>query len=164
MTYDDYIANYLRDAQGRIAELSVEMNELEDQGSYQYRKLVRSRSEIAAFMSILYEGKWLIDGGYNHIQVGEGMTWTEREIIEEIEYLRYLHKMNELPYITFTAHYPRIASIINGGGAGSGVAAVPVGTYGQLMGFDGGGGPEAQDISPWAGYIDGESINTYFSR
>jgi hypothetical protein len=164
MTIDEYIANYLRDAQGRIAQLSVEMNQLEDQGSYQYRTLYRSRLELAVFMDLLYEGKWLVKDGYNHMQIGENLTWTEREVIQEIEHLRYYNKMNELPYITFTAHYPKIASIISGGGAGSGSAAVPVGAFGQLMGFNSAGGPEAQDISAWAGHITGESINAYFSR
>jgi len=60
MTLSDHISNYLRDAQYRIAELSIEMNELEDQGSYQYQKLYRSRLELALLMDILYEGKWLI--------------------------------------------------------------------------------------------------------
>ena len=163
MTLDEYIANYLRDAQGRIAEISVEMSELEDQGSYQYRKLYRSRLALSTFMDLLYEGKWLIKDGYNHMQIGETLTWTEREVIEEIEHLRYYNKMNELPYITFTAHYPKIASVISGGGSGSG-SSLPAGNYGQLMGFDGSRRPEAQTISPWAGHLDGETITAYFSR
>jgi hypothetical protein len=164
MTLDDYIANYLRDAQGKIALLSVEMNELEDQGSYQYRELYRSRLELSLFMSILYEGKWLIQDGYNHMKIGESTTWTEREVISEIEWLRYHHHMNEMPYITFTAHYPRIASTINGGGGAGSVPLFPTGAYGKLMGFTAAGEAEPQDISPWAGHIDGESISTYFSR
>lgn len=163
MTLDQYIADYLRDAQYRIAELSVEMNELEDQGSYQYRKLYRSRLELSTFMDLLYEGKWLVQDGYNHLQVGEDMTWKEREVIEEIEHLRYYNKMNEMPLITFTAHYPKIASIISGGGSGSG-DSLPAGNPGQFMGFDNTGAPEAQTISAWGGHIDGESITAYFSR
>ncbi len=161
MTIDDYIANFLRDGQYRIAVLSVEMNELEDQGSYQYKKLDRSRKDIANFMAILYEGKWLVQSAYNHMQIGAELTWTEREVTEEIEYLRYYNKMNEVPYITFTGHYPKIASIINGGGSGSG-DSLPVGTFGQLMGFGGSGIAEAQTIDEYGGHIDGESITSYF--
>lgn len=162
MTLDDYIANFLRDGQYRIAELSVEMNELEDQGSYQYVKLARSRKDIANFMAILYEGKWLVQSAYNHMQIGADLTWTEREVIEEIEHLRYYNKMNEMPYINFTAHYPKIASIISGGGTGSG-DSLPVGSYGQLMGFNPSGIAEAQTIDEYGGHIDGESITSYFS-
>lgn len=162
MTLNDHIANYLRDAQYRIGELSVEMNEIEDQGSYQYRELYRSRLELAVFMDLLYEGKWLIQDGYTHLQVGEDLTWTEREVIEEIQYLRYHNQMNEIPYITFTGHYPKIVSIINGGGSGSD-GSLPAGQFGQFMGFNGSGQPEAQSFDPWGGHIDGESINAYFS-
>jgi hypothetical protein len=165
MTVDDYIANYLRDAQYKIALLSVDMNKLEDQGSYSYNKLFKARLELATFMRVLYEGKWLVSGGYNHLQIGETSTdviWTERQVIEEIEYLRYTHGMNEVPYITFTAHYPKIASSINGGGSGSG-GSLPAGQYGQLIGYDGGGNPEAQSIDSWGGHQDNETINTYFS-
>jgi hypothetical protein len=167
MTLNDHIANFLRDAQYKIAEISVKMNEIEDQGSYQYRELHKSRRDLTRFMNSLYEGKWLIQSGYNHMQIGEpgeGKTWTEREVIEEIQHLRYYNKMNEVPYITFTARYPKIVSIINGGGPGSGnVGNLPSGVFGQLMGFNGAGQPEPQTISPWGGHIDGESITAYFS-
>jgi len=164
MTLDDQIANFLRDAQYKIAEISVKMNEIEDQGSYQYRELHKSRRDLTRFMNSLYEGKWLIQSGYTHMQIGEDLTWTEREVIEEIEHLRYYNHMNEMPYITFTARYPKIVSIINGGGTGSGTSGdLPSGIFGQLMGFNGAGQPEAQTISPWGGHIDGESITAYFS-
>jgi hypothetical protein len=163
MTLDDYIANFLRDAQYKIAVLSVEMNEIADQGSYQYKTLYKSREYISGFMAILYEGKWLINSGYNHMQVGEEeMTWTEREIKEEIDYLRYYYSMNEVPYVTFTAHYPKIVSIINGGGSGSGTS-LPAGQYGQLMGFSQSGVAQAEDIDEWAGHLDGETITSYFN-
>jgi hypothetical protein len=163
MTLDDHISNFLRDAQYRIGELSVEMNEIEDQGSYQYRKLNKSRKDIARFMDQLYEGKWLIQTGYNHLQVGDDLTWKEREVIEEIQYLRYYNHMNEIPYVTFTGHYPKIVSIINGGGSGS-VGSLPAGKFGQFMGFNGSDQPEAQDFDQWGGHIDGETINNYFSN
>lgn len=162
MTVDDHVANFLRDAQFRIAEISVEINGLEDKGSYQYTKLNESRLQLSLFMSMLYEGKWLITGSYNHVQIGEGQTWTEYELISEIQYLRHYNKMNVVPYITFTPHYPKIAGLINGGGSGS-VSSLPAGNFGQLMGFNGNGDPEAQDIDEWAGHRTGETITAYFS-
>lgn len=63
MTLGEYISDYLRDAQNRISELSVEMNTIEDQGSYKYEELSKSRMEMALFMDILYQGKWLVRKG-----------------------------------------------------------------------------------------------------
>lgn len=162
MTTDGHISNFLRDAQYRIAKISIEMNEIEDKGSYQYDALNHSRAELSVFMSILYEGKYLIDGGYNHLQIGTGKTWTDRELISEIEYLRYYHKMNEVPYITFTQHYPKIIAALSGGGSGSS-GSLPSGNLGQLMGFDANGTPTPIDYDVWGGHRDGESINSYFS-
>ena len=164
MTIDDYIGNFLRDAQYRIGVISVEMNELEDEGSYQYKELDKSRLALGAFMDILYEGKWLVQDGYNHLQIGSsGQTWSEYDLMSEIDYLRYNHAMNEVPAITFTGHYPTIASIISGGGASSAISSLPAGQYGQLMGFDGNEVPEAQDIDRYGGHRDNETITDYFS-
>lgn len=244
MTLNEYIANYLRDAQAKIAELSVEMNELEDQGSYQYQKLYRSRLELALFMDILYEGKWLVEkekltvtgitkanpaivtvsnignlsngdivkiqsvkgmtqvndvkfmvrnidgntfelyneagtatinstsygtytsGGeavvswYNHLQVGT--TWTEKDIISEIEYLRYHHHIDEAPGITFTGHYLKIVSTISGGGTGSGTG-LPAGQFGQIVYYNTSNIAEAIYPSDWGGQLPSETITQYFS-
>lgn len=252
MTLNDYIANYLRDAQYKIAELSVEMDTLQDQGSYQYEKLYRSRLELAMFMDILYEGKWLIRKGvlvptgvsnasickitvasigalaegdivyfnnlqgmtqlngnkykvknifqqvsagtytfelydintsapidssaygtwtsgtgniviswYNHLDVGT--TWTEWEVIAEIEHLRYYHHLNEAPGINFTGHYLKIASTISGGGTGSG-GTLPAGTIGQLVTYNSSGDPISQTYDVWAGMDVGQTIASYFTR
>lgn len=164
MTLDDYIANYLRDAQGRIAELSVEMALYKDKGSYDYLSLYRSRLELAEFMDILYEGNWLIKDGYTHLQVGEPRPdggWSPNEVISEIEYLRYIHGVDEAPYINFTAHYPKIVSTIVGGGTGS-AASLPAGVRGQFIGYNISNEPIALDFDPWGGHRDSESINQYF--
>ncbi len=247
MTLSDHISNYLRDAQYRIAELSIEMNELEDQGSYQYQKLYRSRLELALLMDILYEGKWLIQkkkltitavtkatpavvtlsdigtlsnndvieiknvrgmtelngnkytvrnisgntfelydeagttainssaygtytsGGdlivswYNHLQLGSSSTWTENDVISEIQYLRYHHHIDEAPGITFTGHYLKIASTISGGGTGSGTG-LPAGQYGQFIWYNASNTAEAVTLSEWGGQLPSETITQYFSN
>lgn len=168
MTIHDYINDFLRDAQYRVATLSVEIDQIGDDGSYQYRELFQKRLELTTFMDIVYEGKWYItNGGYNHIQYTttsdtEDM-WTEREVIQEIEHLRYYTEMNEVPFVNFTAHYPQIVNLIGSGGSGSGSTSLPAGQFRQFMGFNATGYPEAQDIDEWGGHIDGESITSYFS-
>ena len=170
MTIDEHIGNFLRDAQYRIAQLSVEMDKLGDDGSYQYRDMYSKRLQLSVFMSILYEGNWrIIEPGFNHIQFevsasGALETWTEREMLAEIDYLRYYTNMNEVPYITFTGHYPLIqaSSSSESGGSGSG-ESLPQGLYQQMIIYNLSNVPIAVDIDPYAGPLDGESINTYSS-
>ena len=166
MTINEYIDSFLRDAQYRIATLSVEIDSLEDKGSYQYRELFNKRLELSTFMDIVYEGKWYIIDGYNHIQYTESAdqeeTWTEKEVIQEIEYLRYYTEMNEVPFITFTAHYPQIVNSIGSGGSGSGTD-FPAGLPGQTIFYNASSEPYADWIDPYGGMYTGESINSYFS-
>lgn len=167
MTIAEYINNFLRDAQYRIGVLSSEIDALEDDGSYRYRLKSRQRLELGTFMDIVYEGKWYItNAGYNHIQyttaMGEKVLWTEKEVIQEIEHLRYYTEMNEVPFITFTAHYPQIVNFIGGGGSGSGTG-LPAGTYGQVIFYNALGVAYADDIDEYGGMYTNESINSYFS-
>lgn len=246
MTLSQYISDFLRDAQNKVAEISVEMNALEDQGSYQYQKLHRSRLELALFMERLYEGKWYIRKGlltitavskanpcvitvsdigtlaegdiiyinnvkgmtqlngnkysikniyqntfelynetgttkidstgyntytsggkvtigwYNHLQIGATSTWTENEVISEIEHLRYYHNINTAPGLSFTGHYLKIASTIVGGGSGSG-SSLPAGQYGQLIYYNASNEPQAIAYSDWGGHINTETISDYFT-
>lgn len=161
MTLNEHILNFLRDAQYRIAKLSVEIDSLEDEGSYKYEELFAQRLSISTFMEVVYEGQWAITDGYNHLQTS---TWTDREILQEIEHIRYYTKMSEVPFINFTAHYPKISSTIvqSGGGETPGNAAnIPIGTSGQFLRYNASGLLYADTIDPWAGYND-ESITNYF--
>ena len=166
---DTYINDFLRDAQYRVGVLSKEIDELEDDGSTQYQLKYRQRMELIAFMDIVYEGKWYImDNGYNHIQylgtaAGQKETWTEKEVIQEIEHLRYYTEMNEVPFITFTAHYPQIVNLIGSGGSGSAPGyQVPAGIFGQVIFYNLSGVPYADFIDVYAGY-NGETITSYFT-
>jgi hypothetical protein len=163
MDINTTISNFLRDGQYRIAELSVKMDNIVDKGSYQYRECFKSRLDIIMLMRILYEGKWYIQDGYNHIQFGDtDDTWTENDLAQEIEYIRYYTNMNEMPYITFTAHYPQIASTIGGSGQ-VGSAAFPSGNPGDTIFYNSESQPYADSIDPYGGADDNETIEQYFS-
>jgi hypothetical protein len=155
MTIAEYIDDFLRDAQYRIGELSSEIDDVEDNGSTQYRELYEKRMQLITFMDIVYEGKWYIVDGYNHIQytttAGTEDMWTEREVIQEIERLRYYTSMNEMPFINFTAHYPQIVNPIGSGGSGNG-GNLPAGLPGDTIFYNA------------SGMFTGESINSYFSN
>lgn len=162
MTIDETINNFLRDAQYRIAQYSIRMNEIKDDSSYQYKECFQQRLRLIIFMSILFEGKWYIQDGYNHIQYGDTEeTWTENQITLEIEYLRYYTNMNEVPYITFTAHYPQIASYLGTGQVGSGTD-IPSGNNKDILFFNEVGQLYADSIDPWAGVFTNETITGYF--
>jgi hypothetical protein len=163
MTTDEHISNFLRDGQYRIAELSVSMDTIVDKGSYQYRECFQWRLEIIMLMRILYEGKWYIQDGFNHIQFGStDDTWTENDLVKEIEHIRYYTNMNEMPYITFTAHYPQIASTIGGSGQ-VGSAELPSGNPGDVIFYNSESVPYADSINPYGGHEDDETIEQYFS-
>lgn len=166
------VSEFLRDAQYRIGKLSVEINELDKEGSYNVDEKRRQRLELAVFMSILYEGKWFIaDDEYNHIQTadaaGEEDAWTDGEIISEIERLRYYTNMNEIPFINFTAHYPQISSFIgtsgSQGSAGNNLT-FPIGLSGQVIFYNSSGAPYAETLDQYGGMYDTESIDTYFTN
>jgi len=170
MTINEHIDLFLRDAQYRIAQLSVEIDELEDQGSYKYQELFRWRLELSSFMDVVYTGVWFITDGFNHIQLTDEQDteegWTESEVMQEIEYLRYYTLMNEAPFITFTGHYPQIVNPVSQttgiGSVGNGVI-LPSGQPGMTVFYDASGQLYADSISPYSGHIDNESINAYFS-
>lgn len=166
------VSEFLRDAQYRIGTLSVEINNLDKEGSYNVDEKRRQRLELAVFMAILYEGKWFIaDSEYNHIQTaeaaGEEDAWTEYEIISEIERLRYYTNMSEIPFVNFTAHYPQIASFIgtsgSSGSAGNTIT-FPIGLSGQVIFYDVSGVPYTDSIDLYGGMYDTESIDTYFTN
>lgn len=168
MTIAEHISNFLRDAQYRIGQLSSEIDAIEDNGSNQYRELLQKRSELITFMDVVYEGKWYItNSGYNHIQytetLGNKIMWTEREVLQEIEYLRYYTTMNEVPFVNFVAHYPQIVNSIGSGGSGN-VGNLPAGLPGQTIFYNGSGQPYAETIDVYGGMFTGESINSYFSN
>jgi len=167
------VSQFLRDAQYRIGTLSVEISELDTEGSYNVDEKRRQRLELTVFMAILYEGKWYIaDDAYNHIQMsetaGEETTWTEYEITSEIQRLRYYTNMDEMPFINFTAHYPQIASFLGTGGSSGSASgnnlSFPIGLSGQVVFYNFTGNPYAETIDEYGGMYDTESINTYFAN
>jgi len=167
MTINDHIANFLRDAQYRVAMLGIEMDDIDDEGNYDYIELRRQVMELELFMSILYIGMWKIQDGYNHL--GIGSTWTEQEILREIERLRYRCSMNEAPFITFTGHYPKIVQQIIGG-SGSGESSggsgftPPAGLIYQFLMYNISGILVPVYLDEYGGQVDGETIDQYFEN
>lgn len=165
MTINDYIADFLRDGQGRIAHIAIEIDDLEDGGGYRYDELLKQRREIIDLMAILYVGDWYISDGYNHIQYGsQEDQWTEKDLISEIQSVRYRTEMNEMPFINFTAHYPLIIDLITGGsGSGTGGDSLPTGNYMDILVANMSGIFTPQSFSNIGGMLELESIGDYFT-
>jgi len=167
MTIDQAVSDFLRDAQYRIATLTSELHAIEDKGSKRYKTRDQWRLELSVFMDIVYEGHWYIQDAYNHIQytdeVGTEDKWTEAEVMEEIDRLRALTEMNEVPFVTFAGYYPQMYTPVNSIPGASSSVGFPAGTSGMIIFYNASGVPYADNINPYAGMQEGESINSYFS-
>lgn len=161
MTLTQSILDFLRDGQYRIAQLSSELDDLKDDGGYLYDDRFLKRLQISVLMDILYEGKWYILDGFNHVQIGDALyDWTEREVMQAIESVRYETDMNEIPFITFTAHYPQIAIY---GQSGLGSADLPTGQPGDTIFYNESGSAYTDSIDQFGGMNDTDTIETYFT-
>lgn len=151
---DQYVADFLRDAQFRIAEMGVEMDAESDFNSPRYEELYGYRLELYQFMAVVYVGEWSIPDGYNHLD------WSEYDTRAEMEYLRNRTSMVTSPFTTFVGNYPQIVENITGINLATGL---PVGVNGQYVGYDINGNPVAIDFPVLAGAIDTDTALTFFS-
>jgi hypothetical protein len=133
----EYISNFLRDAQYRVAELTYEIHQEED--VYKGDELRKIRKEIFLFVHVLFVGRYkFYDDGYNFL------NWTETEIREECEYLRIRGRFLKHPYTTFANYNPVITNqtiVIGGEGF------IPSGFEGQVVTFDSQGNVVSRGIA-----------------
>ncbi len=146
------IADFLRDAQYRVATLSIEMYGMKRRRK-EYDRLHDLRAQIILWMDLLYESRDSIYGDdFNYLG-----GWTDRQIIEECQYLRKIGGMSNIAYITFAGYSPIVRSVITG------VAnVIPSGLENQYLRFDAGGNLVAEAF-PVTGGMTTESISEYFS-
>lgn len=167
------IYEFLRDAQHRIGELTEEIDKDYNIGEIDSpKKRHKHRLELMAFMEVLYEINWPIEGtSYNHIISHEDDTyygeWTEQKILDEIEYLRVHCLMDEKPFMTFVPFYTEFVEISEQDAGnvigGDNVVGVPAnGNYKQIVMYNSSGQPIAIDPSPYGGMEPNETITAYF--
>jgi len=146
------VDNFLRDAQYRVATLSIEMYGMKRRRK-QYDALHDLRAQIILWMDMLYESRDNIYGNdYNYLG-----GWTDRQIIEECEYLRKIGGMSTIGYITFAGYSPVVRSVVTGV-----PNAIPAGTENQYLRFNSAGDLVAEDFPDIGGMIS-ETISEYFS-
>ena len=152
-TIDTYIADFIRDAQYRIAEIATEMDAISDEESPRYKEIKEWRLELYQFMDILYVGNWSITEGYNHLD------WSDFDIQREAEYLRNRTGMITSPFTTFVGMYPTIVEEIDGGNS----AGLPAGDPLNIIQYNQNGDPVTVPMPNFAGMQTGDTPSTYFS-
>lgn len=157
MSIEQSISDFLRDAQYRIAEISISINESDwTVNNPEYQKLFFMRMQLIQFMDSLYNARYsFIDNKYRFEFL------TDQEIQDEIEYLRWWCNIGSVPYLTFTAYYPWIVNnVVNSGGTSIGI---PSGSLGQYLIFGLNNNLQVDDFPNRCGMIQGENINDYFA-
>lgn len=157
MDINKEISDFLRDAQYKLALMTAEMDSKEDDGDPYYIELKIQRWELDYFYSILYETTMAMEGAYNWLDIA---GWTEKDILNEIHHLRNKYKMNGLPVLDYATITNTIINYVGGEEGGAGVPP-PVGDGDILIGTP--GGWIVGSLSEYAGMIDTESLNTYFT-
>jgi hypothetical protein len=158
MDINKEISDFLRDAQYKLALMTAEMDSKEDDGDPYYMSLKMDRWELDYFYTILYETTMAMAGAYNWLSTAE---WTEKDILNEIHHLRNKYEMNGLPVLDYATITNEIINFVDEGGGGSTVPP-PIGDGDILIGTP--GGWVVGSLSEYAGMVDTESLNTYFTE
>jgi len=157
MDINKEVSDFLRDAQYKLALMTAEMDAMEDDGDVYYTNLRIQRRELDYFYSILYETTMAMTGAYNWLTAAE---WTEKDILNEIHYLRSKYEMNGLPVLDYASSVTKIINYKQESGGGAFVP-LPVGIGDILIG--GTNGWEVGSFNEYAGMLDSETLTTYFA-
>ena len=157
------VNNYLRDAQWRTAELTGEMDAIKDDGNIGFQRRDSIRLQLSTFMDLLYVTDYSIYGGYNFIYGGDE-PWTDKEIQAEIDYLRSIGEMSEVPFLSFAEYQQDVVlNVVESGIPASGVD-FPNGNQGDFLYYaNTGNSPIATPFSTIAGHTT-ETIDIYFAN
>lgn len=152
------ILNFLRDANYKVGEIGIWLRE--NKNSALKEKIddqIYLRRELLGFMSVLYEGQYTIKDGYLNF-----LDWPDKEILAEINRLRYKAGLNDIPYLVFTNYTPVIvnksASVATGGGG----TGFPAGNPFDLFQIDQNDNVVALAIDPIGGHEPNETIDQVF--
>lgn len=162
MTVAQVISEFLRDAQYRIAQITISLKNMRKDGNDDpnYYLLQEKRRALIDFMEMIYDSHHkFVDGGYNFLAAS--VAWTDREIIAEAEYLRNYADMVRIPYGVFVGYYPTILNNILGDGFGGGTT-LPTGDYLEILRYNVSGVLEAIPFPEYAG-MGQLSIDDYFA-
>jgi hypothetical protein len=151
------VNDFLRDAQYRVAELAIAINEGKKKHKRRRGKNTEEkdwRTQLLLWMDILFDSRNPIySTDYNFL-----FDWTDREIIAECEYLRALTGMNNIPFLTWAGYSPTVRVVVTQQVAGN----LPAGNEDDIITYDGNGNPITIPF-PKIGGMQSETISQYFS-
>ncbi|KKN79671.1 hypothetical protein LCGC14_0336930 [marine sediment metagenome] len=150
---EEYISNFLVDAQYRVAEFTIQINDIRKRSrkSNDWRKPYLLRLELSIWISVLYEASQNIYDSYNFLS-----NWNDIQIREECEYLRAKTGITRIPYLSFASYAPEIV-VVEGSGNG-----VPAGTQGQVVSYNASNQPVAASMPTDGGMLEMD-IDEFFS-
>lgn len=168
MTVEEVVNDFIRDGQYKVAELTIEMDQLDDSGNYLYVEKEKLRHELLTWIDTLFWGRHeLVESSQGSVNTdpynytASGNAWTDDEIIRECHKLRAKASLNPVPYISWNNYNPQIVSFAASGGSGGNVN-FPPGTLGQYLAYDINGNVVAQSWPIYAGALESEDIFDYF--
>ena len=161
MTLEQHIAEFLRDAQYRLAEMSYELSSKSNRKIKNYDEKLLLLKRLTIFIHLLYvEDYPIYDTSFNFL------NWSKNQIIKEIEFFRAKLNINVVAFAEFV-NYKTIVQLqnqilnitneaiaandINAGSIGQNAIYVDEKTIGP------------QSFDTIAGY-DGTSISQYFNQ
>lgn len=161
------ISDFLRDAQAKVADLTWKMIVLRDAGDPTYQDYYLQRKALYDFMKICNDKYTFFYDDTTTFLQATGLTqrfpdWTDREVIDEIEYLRFFGQLETLPFFVFVGYYPTILAEIPSSGFGPGSGWTPPdGNFLQTLRYDAGGNLIVVDWPDYLGMVT-RDINSYF--
>lgn len=115
------ISDFLRDAQVRVGQLTASMAASGNEGSTMYQEQYTQRKALYDFITILYDKyaapmsdgltTFLIAPPLADMDSTKYPAWTDREIVDEIEYLRWYGQLTYNPASVFIAYYTQIIEV-----------------------------------------------------
>lgn len=123
-TIQEHIAYFLRDAQYRLGELAGEKLKIQNPNSARAKEIRKIRFEIYSFLFVLYESYHDI---YDEGESGFTNDWTDDEILAEIEYLRDIANISEIPWLDFPGVNQEIVQVIGTSGSSANIENSTIG-------------------------------------
>ena len=159
------VNNYLRDAQWATAELTTEMDDIKDDGNVGFQRRDAIRLQLSTFMDVLFVADYSFYEGYNFLYAGD-TPWTDAEIQTEIDYLRDIGEMSEVPFLSFADYQQNVVmNVIENGDSVPGIGVnFPNGASGDFLYYaNTGNNPIATPFPTTVGHTT-ELIDAYFLR
>lgn len=164
------VSDFLRDAQSRVGDLTVQIIALRDEGTVLYEELHDQRAALYRFMTMLNDKYTLFIGDTTTFLQATGIdskypAWKDREILEEIEYLRFNCNLQLLPFFVFVGFYPQVIAEIPSSGFIPGTGwTPPTGTYLQTLRYNSSGVLVAVDFPDYWGMRSATITNYFLGR